>query len=340
MKHFDSSSWQIRESRSPIVLARRQDPLVHLPAQFGTLDALLQRMTIVQPDGTKGLLGLGQFGDAIHHELKEDHNVQRAIDSGDQRLISALFRDYCFAASAYLLEDVHLSFLATGNYIAGKEVLPRQIAVPLKLLADSLLQTPFMEYASSYALQNYRHKQGPSYDMDNLSLIRAFADAEGSEAGFILIHISMVAHSGAAISGIEDVMTAARFKDRLGFNASMSNLLDTYRKINIAMENMWSWSRPVDYLKFRSFIFGTAGGKANKMFPKGVIYEGVSDEPMSFRGESGSNDGLVPILDNLLEITAQLPENELTEMLRDFRTYRPSHQRSYIDSSAQLTATI
>jgi indoleamine 2,3-dioxygenase len=29
------------------------------------------------------------------------------------------------------------------------------------------------------------------------------------------------------------------------------------------------------------------------MFPYGVVYEGVSDEPMSFRGESGANDSMV-----------------------------------------------
>lgn len=29
------------------------------------------------------------------------------------------------------------------------------------------------------------------------------------------------------------------------------------------------------------------------MFPNGVIYEGVSDEPFSFRGESGANDSMV-----------------------------------------------
>lgn len=29
------------------------------------------------------------------------------------------------------------------------------------------------------------------------------------------------------------------------------------------------------------------------MFPHGVVYEGVSDEAMSFRGESGANDSMV-----------------------------------------------
>lgn len=29
------------------------------------------------------------------------------------------------------------------------------------------------------------------------------------------------------------------------------------------------------------------------MFPHGVIYEGVSEKPLSFRGESGANDSMV-----------------------------------------------
>lgn len=36
--------------------------------------------------------------------------------------------------------------------------------------------------------------------------------------------------------------------------------------------------------------------------------------------------------DNLLEITSHLPKNELTETLRDFRNYRPSAQRIYLEA--------
>jgi hypothetical protein len=38
------------------------------------------------------------------------------------------------------------------------------------------------------------------------------------------------------------------------------------------------------------------------MFPNGVIYEGVSEEPLSFRGESGANDSMIPMCDNLLQV--------------------------------------
>jgi indoleamine 2,3-dioxygenase len=55
---------------------------------------------------------------------------------------------------------------------------------------------PFMEYAGSYALFNYRledPKLGLEYN--NLRLIRAFEhglDPASSEAGFVLVHVAMV----------------------------------------------------------------------------------------------------------------------------------------------------
>lgn len=76
------------------------------------------------------------------------------------------------------------------------------------------------------------------------------------------------------------------------------------------------------------------------MFPDGVIYEGVSDQPVVHRGESGANDSLVPLGDNLLQITERMPENPLTKVLRDFRTYRPTNHREFLehvqDRSKQL----
>ncbi len=68
----------------------------------------------------------------------------------------------------------------------------------------------------------------------------------------------------------------------------------------------------------------------NAMFPEGVVYEGVSEEPQFYRGESGANDSIVPTGDNLLEITAHMPNNDLTKTLRDFRSYRPKNQREFL----------
>jgi indoleamine 2,3-dioxygenase len=68
------------------------------------------------------------------------------------------------------------------------------------------------------------------------------------------------------------------------------------------------------------------------MFPNGVIYEGVGDKPHYYRGESGANDSIIPTLDNFLQLTEKMPSNPLTEILKDFRSYRPSQHNEYLTS--------
>lgn len=67
------------------------------------------------------------------------------------------------------------------------------------------------------------------------------------------------------------------------------------------------------------------------MFPNGVVYEGLSqdDKPLSFRGESGANDSMIPLMDNLLQIP--MPDTPLTKILEDFRSYRPSNHRAFLE---------
>lgn len=90
---------------------------------------------------------------------------------------------------------------------------------------------------------------------------------------------------------------------------------------------MWNRSKPSGYTSFRTFIFGIT---SQSMFPNGVIYEGVSEEPMSFRGESGANDSMIPMCDNLLQVS--MPETPLTEILKDFRQYRPGNHRQFLEA--------
>ncbi|KAK0523959.1 hypothetical protein OC842_005978 [Tilletia horrida] len=330
----------------------RFDPMPELPGQFSKLESLLQRMTINQVDGSTGLLGKGDFGPAVLEELSVSEQdsalaVKAAKDpQADARLLNALFRDYCFATSAYLLEPTDQAFRATGKYAPGRSVLPAQLAVPLCALAERLGHAPFMEYASSYALSNYRVKSDSftstsgKFHFDNMELIRAFEDAHGSEKGFILVHVHMLAHSGAVVSSVEDAMRAVECDDAAAFENALERLLLAFRRINETMETMWGKSNPADYLKFRSFIFGSGPKKMSAMFPEGVVYEGVADEPMAFPGESGANDSLIPALDNLTGLSAHFPSNELTSMLRNFRAFRPRSQRECLAMIEQRAKAI
>lgn len=192
-----------------------------------------------------------------------------------------------------------------------------------------------MSYAASYALYNYslvNPNQGASV-YENLRLIRAFErglDPVSSEAGFILTHIHMVQETGPLIAGAVDLLSTIE-KSPTNTEAAVAafqTMLSAMARIEAHMEQMWTHSLPKDYLSYRTFIFGIT---SQSMFPSGVIYEGTrygDNKPLYFRGESGANDSIIPLLDHLLEIP--MPNNPLTEILRDFRSYRPRPHREFL----------
>lgn len=165
----------------------RQDPLDKLPLEFDALEQVLQKMPLTLKNGSKGLLATGQFGAAL--EKIPEYDVSNIKDT---RLLTALFRDYTFAASAYLLEPCDLLNRSKGTYGLGRSTLPRNIAVPLSIVSEKIGAKPFMEYAQSYSLYNYsRVDKNKEVAYDNLKLIRQFSGMP-SEHGFILVHVAMV----------------------------------------------------------------------------------------------------------------------------------------------------
>ncbi|KAJ4412137.1 hypothetical protein N0V85_003720 [Neurospora sp. IMI 360204] len=331
----------------------RMDPIVTLPPEFDPLESILQRMPVKTASGEPGLFaqGNGKLGEAVHRELPD---LTEFVDKyrHDLPLMNALYRDYSFLASAYLLEPCHERFVKGEEYGLGRQVLPANVARPIAKCAEICEFKPFMEYAGSYALFNY-HLVDPSLgfsfsDPSNVRLIRAFEhglDPTSSEAGFVLVHIDMVRHSGPLVAGAVASLDACRrsalssssstdpertrLSARQSLNVSLSQMLAALKQVNATMETMWKRSKPNDYTSFRTFIFGI---KSQSMFPNGVVYEGLPDSdgrPLSFRGESGANDSMIPLMDNLLQIP--MPDTPLTKILEDFRSYRPSNHRAFLE---------
>ncbi|KAL0942453.1 Indoleamine 2,3-dioxygenase 1 [Colletotrichum truncatum] len=309
----------------------RADPVAVLPSEFAPLEEILAEMPVKKLDGTPGLLASSKLGDKVDNEFP---NLTDAIDKYKDNLplMNALYRDYSFLASAYLLEPCHERFVKGEGYGLGRQVLPKSISLPIARCAEITGFKPWMEYAGSYALYNYR-LEDPSKGMEysNIRLIRAFEhglDPTSSEAGFVLVHIDMVKNTGPLVKGTMAALrcTSPGSIDRASLNHGLTEVLASLRKINNTMETMWDKSRPQSYTSFRTFIFGITN---QSMFPNGVVYEGVNDDkPMSFRGESGANDSIVPLMDNLLQVP--MPDTPLTEILKDFRSYRPSNHRQFL----------
>ncbi|KAK7932362.1 hypothetical protein PG985_003074 [Apiospora marii] len=314
----------------------RMEPVVELPPAFAKVESLLSRMPVKTLSGEPGLLADGKFGDAVLAELEDLTDAVEA-HKDDLVLQNALYRDYSFMASAYLLEPCHMRFLKGEEYGLARDRLPAVLARPIARSAELCGFKPFMEYAGSYALFNYKlvdPARGLAYD--NLRLIRAFEhglDPKSSEAGFVLTHVAMVSHSGALVEGVVNALSAvsaapSSSSQRTAFNAGLQSILGSLLKVNAAMEGMWDVSKPRSYTSFRTFIFGIT---SQSMFPHGVVYEGIDDDasPQSFRGESGANDSMIPLMDNFLGIA--MPNTPLTAILKDFRSYRPGNHREFLE---------
>jgi len=87
------------------------DPLEALPPDFEVLESLLRRMPVKRFDGTPGLLAEGKLGVEVH-EMLPDLSASIKEHAEDLRLMTALYRDYSFLASAYLLEPCMSPILA------------------------------------------------------------------------------------------------------------------------------------------------------------------------------------------------------------------------------------
>ena len=97
-----------------------------------------------------------------------------------------------------------------------------------------------MEYAGSYALFNYRREDSElGMEYSNLRLIRAFEhglDPASSEAGFVLVHVDMVKHSGQLVEAAIEMLDACAGGDRRAYDEGLEFLVQTMKQVNTVME--------------------------------------------------------------------------------------------------------
>ena len=117
-------------------------PLKDLPSDFDALTQILDEMPIRKHDGQPGLLAKYQLGPRIDGGDLPDltAKVEALVQNLaviNLSLVTALFRDYSFVASSYLLEPCWENWSKdhTAGYGLGRDKLPRCIAGPLSLTA-------------------------------------------------------------------------------------------------------------------------------------------------------------------------------------------------------------
>ena len=292
-----------------------QEPLRELPNRYKDLQLLLDQMPVTRSDGSAGLLATkGALEKAVHSLPNYHHQI---IKEDQPHVKAALFRAYSFLSSAYTLSPAHHTFLQTGQYGLGNKKIPANLAEPFVAIADSISVFPWLDYHYAYALGNY-FKKDPSKGLawSNLEMAVKFSGMP-DEKGFIMLHVDINQFS-------PDLIKATFGLINNNPNTLINNLElfgTTLRKMNERRKLMWQASRWKHYNDFRVFIMGVKGNL--DIFPEGVIYEGVWDEPRAYRGQTGAQDNIIPTADIISGVVNYYPKNQLTSYLLDLREYRP-----------------
>ena len=301
----------------------KKNPLAVLPKKYNELQVLIDEMPIKKANGQGGLLSIKG---AIEDAVKKLKNYKDLVKNEEDIFINqALFRAYAFLASAYLLAPSHFSFQKTKKYGKANRVLPSQISEPFALVSKKLDVYPFLDYHYAYSLGNYvKIDDSKGYEWENLAMAAKFSGMD-DERGFIMLHVDINQHSPKLIGSILDFINA---KDNHEVSQSLNNCLSSMKNINERRQIMWEASRWKHYNDFRVFIMGIKGN--DEIFGDGVIYEGVSKEPVQYRGQTGAQDNIIPTADIFTGVINYYPSNDLTKYLLDLRSYRPKCIQNFL----------
>lgn len=230
---------------------------------------------------------------------------------------------------------VHYSFIVQA-YVWGEaqaaKILPRNLAIPYCKLAEKIGQFPLLPY-TAYTLDNWA-KLDPAggITLDNIYAIQNFYDGV-DENWFILVHVEIEARAGAALAAIPALLLAVDAGDRNAVAAQLETIRAAWEKINPVFDRMPEKCDPyIYYHRVRPYIHGWKG---NPALPEGLIYEGVekyAGQPQPFRGQTGSQSSIVPVMDALMQIGHE--NDPLREYLDELHQYRPPRHRRFIEDVA------
>lgn len=286
-------------------------PLAELPERYSDVQSIIS-----------DLPNLIAQGDLLEKSILElDNKIELVKQETDIFVIQALYRAYTFLTSGYLLEPSHKN-KSDGKYGVGRNVLPIQLTQPLEWVASKLDVYPWLDYHYAYSLGNWVKKDPDAgFEYTNLDMACKFSGTS-DETGFIMVHVDINSHSPNLIKGIE-------LFNKTNKLFGLKLILSTMEKINERRKTMWMASNPSNYNNFRAFIMGIKGN--TDIFGPGVKYEGSENQELrTYRGQSGSQDDIIPTIDIFTGLFKFYPDNILTQYLLDMRTYRPKPVQNFL----------
>uniref|UniRef100_A0A3P9DRK5 Indoleamine 2,3-dioxygenase 1 n=1 Tax=Maylandia zebra TaxID=106582 RepID=A0A3P9DRK5_9CICH len=210
------------------------------------------------------------------------------------------------------LAHLALGFISMGYvWQEGQHILPKALALPFWLVSRRLGLPPILTYADS-VLANWKLKD-PTGNMD---LIFSFPGGDTCRGFFIVsLLVEMAASPGIMVS-----ITSFEVFLNISLVFSISLFPGPQTVCAFATCNLVMLFKPLTL---------TRGWRDNPMLPRGVMYEGVSDEPILLSGGSAAQSSAIQCFDALLCIQH---EEETGAFLTRMRDYMPPAHRQLIET--------
>ena len=279
-----------------------QDPLLHFPS-----DSELSSLDEVGRD-LPSLLMENRFRQFIR-ELDIPPWPNRSLTIADLSALRLYYVRLGFIASAYINQ-------------VGQEpvnILPSNIAIPLCAVCRLLGRPPILSY-DGYALYNWKRFQvDKPIALGNIDTIQNFVHLY-DEHWFILIHIEIEAIASRTLDGIARAGDAFASKNDVILDQALLSIAQALQEQIRVLRRIPERMDPALYYKtFRPYI----------RFFEHIVYEGVQQTPIDFRGETGAQSSIIPTLVAFMKIPHQ--SSTLTEHLADMRNYMPREHRCLLE---------
>jgi indoleamine 2,3-dioxygenase len=223
---------------------------------------------------------------------------------------------------------LRLGFLASA-YInqVGEEVchvLPANIAIPLTHVCKLLQRPPILSY-DGYALYNWhRFQKDRCIGLGNIDTLQNFVHLY-DEHWFILVHIEIEAIAANILAAILRIDLLLKATPDQNTEADLWCISTAIKQLTKVLKRIPEKMDPELYFKtFRPYI----------RFFENVVYEGVDHKAIDFRGETGAQSSIIPVLEEFMKIPHQ--PSVLTKHLMDMRHYMPKRHRIFIQEVAAM----
>ncbi|XP_072005185.1 indoleamine 2,3-dioxygenase 2 isoform X1 [Engystomops pustulosus] len=222
------------------------------------------------------------------------------------------------------LSHIVMGYVWQNGETEGTKVLPRNLAVPYNQVSQ-ILGLPLIIIHADLVLANWRRKDpsGP-LTIENLSTIVSFPGGDSLQ-GFVLVTLLVEVAAIPAVKAVIRIVRALQEDDRQTLLSTVPDLEQSINKMSAALQLMYEYvDSDVYYNTIRTFL---TGWKDNPNMPEGLVYEGVSDEPLSFSGGSAAQSSVYHVLDELLGIKHQ---SQSADFLFKMRRYMPPAHSDFI----------